>query len=36
MDGTGTFVWPSGRKYIGKWMKGKMHGKGKLEYEDGN
>ena len=27
-EGDGTFEWPDGRKYIGKWEKGKQHGKG--------
>jgi len=26
--GTGTFIWPDGRKYIGQWANGKQHGNG--------
>ena len=26
----GTFVWPDGRRYVGNWFSGKMHGKGIL------
>lgn len=28
MDGIGVYDADDGRKYVGEWMKGKMHGKG--------
>lgn len=29
-EGFGIFMWNDGKKYEGMWLKGKMHGKGKL------
>ena len=28
--GFGTFIWPSGKKFIGYWKNGKQHGTGKI------
>ena len=35
-NGNGTFVYPSGAKYIGTFQRGKMHGQGALYFSNGN
>lgn len=35
-SGYGTYVYPSGAKYIGEFSNGKLHGKGIFYYSDGN
>ncbi len=35
-NGKGTFVYPSGAKYIGEFRKGKIHGTGILFFSNGN
>jgi len=35
MDGTGTYTYADGRKYVGDWSENKMHGKGVFSWEDG-
>lgn len=35
VNGTGTFVYPSGNKYLGQWKKGKFHGDGMAIGVDG-
>jgi hypothetical protein len=35
MDGTGEFVWPDGRKYVGNYVEDKKHGFGEFEWPDG-
>ena len=34
-EGTGTFEFGDGRKYIGEWSKGKMHGQGTFIPKNG-
>ena len=34
-NGYGTFIWPSGNKYVGEWKDGKKHGQGTYTYADG-
>jgi hypothetical protein len=34
-DGEGAMTWSDGRKYIGEFRDGKMHGLGKMTYADG-
>ena len=33
--GNGTYVWPNGNVYMGKWQDGKRHGMGTLYCADG-
>ncbi len=35
-DGKGTFVYPSGAKYVGQFQKGKINGEGILYFSNGN
>ena len=35
-DGLGTYIYPSGAKYIGKFQKGQIHGNGTLYFSNGN
>lgn len=35
-DGKGTYVYPSGAKYIGQFKNGKIHGKGVLYFSNGD
>ena len=35
-NGTGTYTWDDGNKYIGEYKDGKKHGKGTLTWGDGN
>jgi hypothetical protein len=35
LDGEGTLIWPSGRKYIGEWARGKRNGNGTMYAADG-
>lgn len=36
-EGLGTFTWPSRKQtYEGNWKEGKMHGRGKLSFENGD
>lgn len=34
-NGLGTYISPSGNKYVGEWKNGKKHGKGICTYNDG-
>ena len=34
-NGTGTKVWPDGKKYMGEWKNGKRNGTGTMVYTDG-
>lgn len=34
-NGDGTCIWADGRKYVGKWKNGRLHGKGAKHYPDG-
>ena len=36
IDGNGKYIWENGSYYIGQWIKGLKHGKGKLYYENNN
>ena len=35
-DGYGTYIWPSGNKYVGEWVDGMMHGQGIYTTQDGD
>lgn len=35
MDGSGTFIWADGRKYVGQYLDDKKHGEGTFEWPDG-
>lgn len=35
MGGKGQFNWYDGKKYIGEFSEGKLHGQGKIEYPGG-
>jgi len=35
MEGFGELRWPNGKVYFGNFLKGNMHGKGKLLYQNG-
>ena len=34
--GTGTLVYADGDRYTGTWLEGKMHGRGKYDYANGD
>ena len=35
MEGTGTFTWSDGRKYVGEYKNDQKHGSGTFEWPDG-
>ena len=35
MHGSGVFIWPDGRKYIGDYQTDQKHGQGKFIWADG-
>jgi hypothetical protein len=35
MEGTGTFTWSDGRKYVGEYKNDQKHGNGTFEWPDG-
>jgi hypothetical protein len=35
-EGTGTYLWPDGQKYVGEYKNGKRHGKGSWSWPDGS
>ena len=35
-DGLGTYIYPSGAKYVGKFQRGQIHGTGTLYFSNGN
>lgn len=35
-EGYGQFTWPDSKTYKGEWLDNKMHGKGEMQWPNGN